>query len=124
MKKPTVSQLQAEIWKRGPVSCSVDASSLEYSKYVPGSVINSSLTVNKISWEPDHDVEVVGWGRDSGGLFWIVRNSWGSYWGDQGWFYVRAGFNSMGIEDLCNWEIALNFVSMYLLINMNQNVIL
>jgi hypothetical protein len=106
MKKPTIAQLQAEIWQRGPISCSVDAGALEYGKYDPGTVLNISLFMqNKQSWEPDHDVSVVGWNRDENGMYWIVRNSWGSYWGDQGWFYVRAGFNSMGIEDVCNWAV-------------------
>ena len=106
MRNPLVSDLQAEIWKRGPVSCSVDASALEYGSYEAGRIINVSLdSSNKVSWEPDHDVSVVGWGRMGSELYWIVRNSWGSYWGDQGWFYVQAGVNSMGIEDVCNWAV-------------------
>ena len=95
MKKPSVSELQAEIhWKRGPVSCSVDASSLEYAKYVPGTVINSTL--NKISWEPDHDVEVVGWRKDEGGLFWIVGGVTGA---------TKAG--SMSARASTQWESSI-----------------
>lgn len=32
--------------------------------------------------EIDHDVEVVGWGvdKESGLKYWLVRNSWGTYW--------------------------------------------
>ena len=112
MIKPEIWKMQAEIWKRGPISCSVDAEALEYAKYKPGDIINASLDSSdhriadvKTSWEPDHDVSVVGWDADEHGIFWIVRNSWGSYWGDHGWFKVRAGFNSMGIEDLCHWAV-------------------
>ena len=106
MRNPSVADLQAEIWKRGPVSCSVDASALEYANYRAGDIINVTLTsANKITWEPDHDVSVVGWDWRGEELYWIVRNSWGSYWGDQGWFYVQAGVNSMGIEDVCNWAV-------------------
>jgi C1A family cysteine protease len=38
--------------------------------------------------EMNHAVDIVGYGLDapSGKLFWLMRNSWGSSWGDQGYF--------------------------------------
>ena len=36
--------------------------------------------------------------------YWIVRNSWGSFWlSDRGWFKVAMGKNVIGIETECNW---------------------
>lgn len=35
----------------------------------------------------DHAVSVVGYGSENGIDFWMVRNCWGSYWGENG--YVR-----------------------------------
>lgn len=48
--------------------------------------------------EIDHDVEVVGWGVDqaTGLKFWHVRNSWGSYWGELGFFRVERGAGGAG----------------------------
>ena len=103
MKKPTVHEMKAEIFRRGPISCSVDASFVEKGKYKPGDVVR----VQGQEWDLDHDISIAGWGRDeaSNEEYWIVRNSWGSFLHDQGWFKVQLGVNSMGIESECNWAV-------------------
>ena len=51
----------------------------------------------------DHDVEVVGWGADprTGEKYWHIRNSWGTFWGENGFFKLPRGSNSMQIESNC-----------------------
>jgi cathepsin C len=58
-------------------------------------------------WEyTNHAVVVVGWGQKSVQTsdgeeihkYWIVRNSWGSLFGDRGYAYVARGINYAGIE--------------------------
>lgn len=44
----------------------------------------------------DHAVLIVGYTDDH----YIVRNSHGATWGDEGYFYIKRGINSCGIEDL------------------------
>jgi hypothetical protein len=56
----------------------------------------------------DHDVEVVGWGEqqqiDGSVLkFWVIRNSWGSYWGHNSFFLLERGVNAMRIEEKCTF---------------------
>ena len=55
--------------------------------------------------EVDHIVSIVGWKSDpkTGKQFWIVRNSWGTYWGDLGFFYVELGKNLLGMESEVSW---------------------
>jgi len=51
-------------------------------------VITSSYCGTNI----DHAVTAVGYGTENGQEYFLVRNSWGTYWGDRG--YVKVGVAS------------------------------
>ena len=52
----------------------------------------------------NHAISVVGWGTDAKqGDYWIGRNSWGKEWGYDGFFFIKAGANVIGIESDCTW---------------------
>ena len=36
---------------------------------------------------------------------WVVRNSWGTYWGERGWFKILRGANHLFIEEDCGWAV-------------------
>ena len=38
----------------------------------------------------NHAVVLVGFDHDDDGMYWIIQNSWGSDWGDQGFCKVRV----------------------------------
>ena len=44
-------------------------------------------------------VALAGWGSDGGVDYWKVANSWGTTWGEGGFFRIRRGVNECGIED-------------------------
>ncbi len=50
--------------------------------------------------DSNHAVVIVGYGVDKNTNipYWKVRNQWGSYWGEQGYFRIRRGSNTCGIE--------------------------
>lgn len=88
-----------EIYLRGPIACGVVANNLLDYK---GGIFD-----DKTNWTPmdiDHDISVVGYGvSDDGTKFWTVRNSWGSAWGENGFFRVVRGVNNIQIEHDCAW---------------------
>jgi hypothetical protein len=51
-------------------------------------------------YEGDLLVDIVGWGNESGKDYWICKNSWGTGWGDQGWFKIKMGEVSIGTRTM------------------------
>ena len=53
-------------------------------------------------------MSVVGWKKDeeTGEQLWVVRNSVGTYWGDNGFFYLKIGSRgNLGIETQCTYAV-------------------
>lgn len=46
-----------------------------------------------------HAIEIVGWGQEGEKKYWIVKNSWGTNWGRNGYFYMARGTNTCQIEE-------------------------
>lgn len=45
-----------------------------------------------------HSIKIIGWG-ESPEPYWLVSNSWGKEWGDNGFFKIRRGKGECGIEN-------------------------
>lgn len=92
---PSVSEIKAAIYRFGPVSVGVAADSA-FSNYRGGIFQGSGST------QLNHAVNIVGWGVENGQEFFIMRNSWGSSWGENG--YMRVAIkNGVAVNGLGAW---------------------
>jgi len=46
-----------------------------------------------------HAVKIIGWGTLNEVDYWLVANSWGSSWGQEGHFMIRRGTDECSFED-------------------------
>jgi cathepsin L len=72
---------------KGPVSVAIQANQIVFQSYKSGVLADDG----KCGTNLDHGVLVVGYGSESGTSYFIVKNSWGSSWGESG--YIRLGYN-------------------------------
>eukprot|EP00397_Hematodinium_sp_SG-2012_P008357 GEMP01008415.1.p1 GENE.GEMP01008415.1~~GEMP01008415.1.p1 ORF type:complete len:643 (+),score=90.31 GEMP01008415.1:60-1988(+) len=97
--------MKAEIL-RGPIVCGVMATE-KMESYTGGlfSERRTHVTIN-------HDVSLLGWGRMDTTFannvkveYWVMRNSWGSFWGEFGHMRLMMYRNNVGIENSCAWAV-------------------
>lgn len=78
--------MMAEISQNGPISCGIYMTT-ELKNNYDGSVW--SQNVQNVADYINHEVSVVGYINDAKlGSYWIVRNTFGTNWGDLGYFYI------------------------------------
>ncbi len=92
---PSVQELKSALIEKGPLAVAVAAT--DFFQDYTGGVFDES------SNDPiNHVVTLVGW--DDGKGAWLVKNSWGTGWGENGYIWMKYGSNKIGWR--AAWVIA------------------
>jgi cathepsin H len=83
---------------KGPVSVGYHVPS-DFKEYREG--IYTHEDCPNTTSDVTHAVTAVGYGVEDGMEYFLVKNSWGEQWGNQGYFKIQAGVNMCGIG-VCN----------------------
>jgi C1A family cysteine protease len=85
--------LKAQL-EKGPVSVAIEADKAVFQNYSSGILSGTACGTNL-----DHGVLCVGWGSENGTEYWLVKNSWGPTWGDNG--YIKMAVENTNAKGTC-----------------------
>lgn len=75
----------------GPVGVAIDTSLPSFDNYQGGIYQEDRCSTNN----PVHAVLVVGYGSENGVDYWLIKNSWDTFWGENGYIRMRRNYNNM-----------------------------
>jgi len=93
--------MAAFVAQYGPISIAMDAGLLE--SYSSGIIQPQTGDCSQV--QLDHAIVIVGYDFTGSVPFWIVRNSWGASWGEEGYFRIIKGVNACGLASAVSHPI-------------------
>lgn len=97
---PQLNETALEIAvSKQPIAVAIDASSWDFAMYRAG-----ILNPKHCGFQINHGVLLTGYGKDKREEFWIIKNSWGRGWGENGYARLRKGIRrSAGTCGITMW---------------------
>ena len=93
---------------RGPVSVAIEADTYTFQLYT-GGILDS----NKCGTNLDHGVLVVGYGDEDGIPYWIIKNSWGTTWGENGYVRIKRSISGELNDGVCGIALQASYPVIY-----------
>jgi cathepsin F len=87
-------EMMAMLANTGPLAIAINADPLQF---YDGGIVD----VSDAECDPDglnHGVTLVGYGEENDQEYWIVKNSWGKNWGEDGYFRIAKGKKTCGVN--------------------------
>lgn len=95
-KEGTVDEndLKQMLYENGPFAIAINANPLQF--YFGGILDPYTFLCNPKGL--NHGVLLVGYGVENNKPYWIIKNSWGSSWGEKGFFRIISGKGACGVN--------------------------
>jgi cathepsin C len=100
--------MMKEIYENGPIIVAINATPelYYYSKGIFHSDVKKTEGVFEKGVKPwestNHAIVCVGWGEETVNeeiiKYWILKNSWGENWGENGYFKLKKGIDMASVE--------------------------
>jgi len=87
----TEADMENLLYNYGPLSACLDATPMQH--YKSGVDTATGCNANNI----DHCITIVGYGTANGQQFWKIKNSWGTTWGEAGFYRLIKGGGGVGV---------------------------